>query len=270
MIPMTSLQIISTFYKNTVVPRYKSLLAIFGIWAVSQVLLSLPLWLILKQTSNSSLQLLLDSGTKRLSEGTPFLSAFTPEEFRLFLIIAISTLAIWAILSSYFESAMVLNIGKNHDLSTSLKAAWRYMPKIVGANLLLAAIIMACLLIGFTVGLIVFPLAGLFVVIGLVFVIYFYVRLSFMTYEIVINESSVTSSLGESIQKTSKFSWAIVFIFILVSLSSSAINNLIGNSMFAGEIVSTAIQVVTIILLLPLFLEANKDAREDKQSNINS
>lgn len=270
MIPMTSLQIISSFYKNTVVPRYKSLLAIFGLWAISQVLLSMPLLLFLKRSANSSLQLLIDSGTKRLAEGTPFLSAFTPDEFRLFLIIAISTLVIWAILSSYFESAMVLNIGKNHDLSTSLKTAWRYMPKIVGANLLLAAVIVACLLIGFTVGLFVFPLAGLFVIIGFVFVIYFYVRLSFMTYEIVVNESSVTGSLSESMQKTSKFSWAILFIFILTALFSSVINNLVGNSMFTGEIVSTAIQVVTIILLLPLFLEANKDAREDKQSNINS
>lgn len=270
MIPMTSLQIISSFYKNTVVPRYKSLLAIFGLWAVSQVLLSLPLWLILKQTSNSSLQLLLDSGTKRLSEGTPFLSAFTPEEFRLFLIFTLSSLIFWVILSSFFEGAIVINLGKKLDLKTSLGMAWKYMPKIVGANLLMSAVLIACILIGFTVGLVVFPLASLFVVIGFIFVIYFLIRLSFMTYEIVINESSVTSSLGESIQKTSKFSWAIVFIFILVSLSSSAINNLIGNSMFAGEIVSTAIQVVTIILLLPLFLEANKDAREDKQSNINS
>lgn len=270
MILMTSLQIISSFYKNTVVPRYKSLLAIFGLWAVSQILLSLPLWLILRQTTSSSLQALFDSGTKRLSEGTSFLKAFTPEEFSLFLIIILSSLIIWAILGSYFEGAVVVNISKKLDLANSLKSAWKYMPKIVGANLLMAAVMLACILIGFTVGLIVFPLAGLFIIIALIFVIYFTVRLSFMTYEIVVNESPVTASLGESIQKTSKFSWAIFFILILTSLFSSALNALAGNSMIMGEVITAVIQVATIILLLPLFLEANKDARENQQSDIES
>lgn len=270
MIPMTSLQIISSFYKNTVIPRYKSLLVIFGLWAASQVLLSMPIWIITKQTTSKGLELLLDTGIQRISSGVPFLNSLTSDEFSLLLILIFSSLLLWILLSSFFESLIILYVFGDLGLKEAMQTLWRTFAKLVFAKLLLILVLISCLLIGYTAGLIVFLIVGLFVILGVILMVYFYVRLSFVSFEIIINKTSIAESLKESIQKTSRFSWAILFIFILTALCSSAVNNLAGNSMVVGEIVSTTIQVVMIILLLPFFLEANKDAREDKQSNINS
>lgn len=270
MIPMTSLQIISTFYKNTVVPRYKSLLAIFGLWATSQIILSLPVWIITKQTANKGLEMLLNTGIERISSGVPFFNSLTRDEFTMFIILFFSSLLIWILLSSFFENLIISYVFGDMGLKKALQTLSSNYIKLIIAKLILVLVLFSCLLIGYTIGLIVFLIAGLFVLLGAILMIYYYVRLSFVSFEIIINKTSIADALKESIQKTSKFSWAILFIIILTALCSSALNNLISNSMFAYEIVSTVMQVLTIILILPLFLEANKDAREDKQSNINS
>ena len=267
---MTTIQIISNFYKNMIIPRYKSLLSILGLWALSHIALSIPLWIYTKQPVDKAIEMLLSASTERLVNGVSFLNTFTPDELKFLVFLIISSLIIWIILSSYFESVLILHIGSNVDFPKSIKQGWHYMPKLIGARLLLAAILIACIIVGFTVGLIVFPIAGLFVLLSVVVLIYFYVRLSFMTFEIIIQSTSLTGSLSESMQKTSKYSWGIFFIFVLIALCSSALNNLTGNALIVGDVFSTVFQVATVILILPLFLEAIRDAREDQQSNINA
>jgi hypothetical protein len=130
----------------------------------------------------------------------------------------------------------------------------RYVPRLIGAALLVALIFVAIMIIPGILTAVVPPLGVFVIVIAVLVLIWLWVRWSLLSPAIVVEDRSATESLGRSSSLVEGNWWRVFLVLIVIGIIGAVINWIVGLLFGAiGGVIGPAIgSLIASVLVAPL------------------
>ncbi len=254
-----------SYAAQTIKSKYKQILAVLGIYFGLSVLTEAPFWFMFGLTPSSAMvRSIFDDAVINLNKGVPILQSIPHDQFGTLMLILCIDLVLSTLVIAFVNGGMIAMFAEErndfkHNLAVFFKQGWQKLSRLVGVYLLMMGAVIVSILFGVLIGIVVFPIAALAVVIAAFIAVYFVIKLAFLEYEAVLTGKPFMEMVQFSFKISAGYGWPIFLTVIGSGFVSSAIYGLTGNLIILSNLISSVFPILTIILLMPLYLEARRN-----------